>query len=141
VTTRIKDGKVANPGKFPMESGSTKTGYGKGTHGISNAGIHSGVAVGEARARTLMRSGDRRLMMPNQILPQPIVDALPGPGVRPAITHPRLFRRELFAGVWKPRLARPYGALRRALSPRSIAVRPPRTARNRRQADHEDTRR
>jgi len=80
-------------------------------------------------------------MMPNQIHSQPIADPLPGPGAHPAITHRRLSRRELFTGVWKPRLARPYTALRRAQSPRGIAVRSPRAARNRRQADHEDTRR
>jgi hypothetical protein len=80
-------------------------------------------------------------MMPNQILSQPIAEPLPGPVVRPAITHPRLSRRALFAGVWKPRLARPYTALRRALSARSFAVRSQRAASNRRQADHEDARR
>jgi hypothetical protein len=80
-------------------------------------------------------------MMPNQILSQPIADPLPGPGVRPAITRLKLTRRELFTGVWKPRLGRRYAALRRVLSPRGTAARRPRAARNRRQSDHEDAQR
>ena len=79
--------------------------------------------------------------MPNQILSQPIADPLPGPGVRPAITRPKLTRRELFTSVWKPRLARRYAALRRALFPRGAAARSPRAARNRRHSDHEDAQR
>jgi len=88
-----------------------------------------------------MRSGDRRLMMPNQILSQPIAGPLPGPGVRPAITHPKSTRRELFTSVWKPRLVRRYAALRRALSPKGAAGPSPCATRNRRQTDHEDRQR
>jgi len=88
-----------------------------------------------------MRPGDRRLMMPNQILSQPIGDPLPGAGVRSAVEHRRFSRRELFTSVWKPRFARRRSAVRRVLFPRGAAGRSPGGALDGDQSDHEDAQR
>jgi hypothetical protein len=80
-----------------------------------------------------MRSGDRRLMMPNQILSQPLADPPPGPGARPA-TPSKLSRREVFTGVWTRRFTRQRSALRRALTPKGTAGRSPGAGRDRRSA-------
>jgi hypothetical protein len=88
-----------------------------------------------------IRSGDRRLMMPNERVSQPVADPPPGPGVRPASTPPSPSRREVFTGVWSRRLARQRAALRRTLSPMGTAARSPGAGRNRRQSSRKGAQR
>jgi len=58
-----------------------------------------GVAVGEVRTRVRVRPGDRRLMMPDQVISQLIADPPPGPGACPVIATVRSSRTESSAGV------------------------------------------
>jgi len=88
-----------------------------------------------------MRSGDRRLMMPNQNSSQPIADPPPGAGPGPATAPPRLSRRQLFTGVWSHRFASQRAALRRTLSPTPAAARTQGGGRNRRQSERKSAQR
>lgn len=88
-----------------------------------------------------MRSGDRRLMMPNQNPSQPIADASPGPGEQSATTPPGLSRRQVFTGVWARRFAGQSAKLRRTLSPRPAATRTQGGGRNRRNSERKSAQR
>ena len=88
-----------------------------------------------------MRSGDRRLMMPNQNPSQPIADPPPAAGPEPATAPPSLSRRQLFTGVWSHRFASQRAALRRTLSPKPAAARTQGGGRNRRQSERKSAQR
>ena len=81
-----------------------------------------------------MRSGDRRLMMPRQILPQPIAKPPPELGARPVITSPGLSPRDVFTAMWTRRIPQPRTALGAAMSRVVVAAQPPGAGRNRRQS-------
>jgi len=88
-----------------------------------------------------MRSGDRRLMMPNQHPSQPIADRPPAVGPEPATAPSSSSRRQLFTGVWSHRFANQRAALRRTLSPTPAAARTRGEGRNRRTSERKSAQR